>query len=52
MICLYCNKEIDEVTQHLGPNILVHLATGYHHCNADWEVRGSTVATPKEVTAK
>lgn len=48
MTCRFCNQSIYWVPQHTGPDILVHAATGDHHCNADWEVRGGHVATAKQ----
>jgi hypothetical protein len=52
VICAHCNQPIYEVTQHAGPDVLVHEKNGYVHCNADWEVHGGTVAMAKEVAAK
>jgi hypothetical protein len=52
MTCRYCHDQIYETAQQNGPAILVHEKTGLHHCNADFEVKHGTVATPTEEAAK
>ncbi|HLW51272.1 MAG TPA: hypothetical protein VKW06_00385 [Candidatus Angelobacter sp.] len=49
MTCRHCHDDIYEVIQVTGPPILVHQKTGLRHCNADFEVKASTIAEPAEV---